>query len=314
MRPELVPGALFFIGRHRVRLRGRAGPPLATTPGMTRIATENRHRARRCPLELGLLSASRTFPAGTRGRGPAKFSGAARRVRDGFRYLLTFTLIAWFSTALGQEARVESTDAIRATAESFVKSQLPQDAKVAAVTAGTLDPRLRLVHCTAGMHGQMPPGAQLLARTMVGVACDGPVHWTVYVPVTVESRINVLVLKHPVPRDARLTSEDITIESRKVTGMATAFLTDMGDLQSRTTGRPLPMGTTLTMDMFKADMVIKHGQDVTLIASAGGIEVRATGRALSDAPGGARVKVQNLSSLKVVEGVVEGPDLVRVAR
>jgi flagella basal body P-ring formation protein FlgA len=149
---------------------------------------------------------------------------------------------------------------------------------------------------------------------MVGVACDGPVHWTVYVPVTVESRISVLVLKHPVPRDARLTSEDVNVETRKVTGLATAFLTDVSDLRARTTGRPLPLGTTLTMDMFKADMVIKHGQDVTVIASAGGIEVRAAGRALADAAGGARLKVQNLSSLKIVEGVVEGPDLVRVSQ
>jgi flagella basal body P-ring formation protein FlgA len=68
------------------------------------------------------------------------------------------------------------------------------------------------------------------------------------------------------------------------------------------------------MDMFKADMVIKHGQDVTLIAAAGGIEVRAAGRALADAAGGARLRVQNLSSLKVVEGVVEGPDRVRVSQ
>jgi flagella basal body P-ring formation protein FlgA len=42
--------------------------------------------------------------------------------------------------------------------------------------------------------------------------------------------------------------------------------------------------------------------------------VRAAGRALADAAGGTRLKVQNLSSLKVVEGVVEGPDLVRVAQ
>jgi flagella basal body P-ring formation protein FlgA len=230
---------------------------------------------------------------------------------------LVLTLLAWISAATAQEAgasRIESTVAIRAAAESFVRSQLPADANVASVTAGALDPRLRLVHCTGGMHGQLPAGAQLLARTMVGVACDGPVHWTVYVSVTVESRVSVLVLKHPVPRDARLTSDDVNVETRKVTGMATAFLTDANDLLARATARPLPMGTTLTMDMFKADMVIKHGQDVTLIASAGGIEVRAAGRALADAAGGTRVKVQNLSSLKVVEGVVEGPDVVRVAR
>jgi flagellar basal body P-ring formation protein FlgA len=249
---------------------------------MTRNATENRQRTRLFPAELVFV-------------------------------FVALVLMAWVSAATAQETRTEPTDAIRAAAESFVKSQLPPDASVASITAGTLDPRLRLVRCAGGMHGQMPAGAQLLARTMVGVACGGPVHWTVYVPVTVESRISVLVLKHPVSRDARLTSEDVTVESRKVTGLATAFLNDVSDLQARTTGRPLPMGTTLTMDMFKADMVIKHGQDVTLIASAGGIEVRAAGRALADAAGGTRVKVQNLSSLKVVEGVVEGPDVVRVA-
>ncbi len=215
---------------------------------------------------------------------------------------------------MAQEPVRESPDAIRAVAEAFVKSQLPKDANIAAVTAGSLDGRLHLVRCTDGMHGTLPAGASLQSRSMVGVACAGPVHWTVYVPVTVETRISVLVLKHPVPRDAHLTSDDVTVESRKVTGLTTAYLSEVGDLQSRVARMPLAVGTTLTVDMFAPDVVIHHGQDVTLLASAGGIEVRAAGRALSDGVSGARLKVQNLSSLKVVEGVVSGPDLVRVAQ
>jgi flagella basal body P-ring formation protein FlgA len=229
--------------------------------------------------------------------------------------LLALTMFASGSAALAQDAgRIEPPESIRAAAEAFVKSQLPQEASVASVTAGALDSRLRLVRCTGGLRPQLPAGAALQSRTMIGVACAGPVHWTVYVPVTVESRISVLVLKHPVPRDARLTIEDVTVETRKVTGLSTAFLTAVTDLEARTVQRPLPMGTTLTIDMFKPDLVIKHGQEVTLVAAAGGMEVRATGRALADAAGGTRVKVQNLSSLKVVEGVVEGPDLVRVSQ
>ena len=229
--------------------------------------------------------------------------------------LLALTMFASGSAALAQDAgRIEPPESIRAAAEAFVKSQLPQEASVASVTAGALDSRLRLVRCTGGLRPQLPAGAALQSRTVIGVACAGPVHWTVYVPVTVESRISVLVLKHPVPRDARLTIEDVTVETRKVTGLSTAFLTAVTDLEARTVQRPLPMGTTLTIDMFKPDLVIKHGQEVTLVAAAGGIEVRATGRALADAAGGTRVKVQNLSSLKVVEGVVEGPDLVRVSQ
>ena len=227
--------------------------------------------------------------------------------------MLLVTLMAVSGAAAAQDPGREPLETIRAKAESFVKSQMPRDASVASVTAGTLDSRLRLVRCTSGMHAQLPAGVSLQFRTLVGVACDGPVRWMVYVPVTVESRISVLVLKHPVPRDARLTIEDVTVESRQVSGLSTAYLTSAGDLQARTVQRPLPMGTTLIMDMFKPDLVIKHGQEVTLIAAAGGIEVRASGRALADAAGGTRVKVQNLSSLKVVEGVAEGPDVVRVS-
>ena len=236
------------------------------------------------------------------------------KVTESRRTLATLALLIGTSTVWAQNTGgIEPPDSIRAAAEAYVKSQLPRDSNVASVTAGTLDNRLRLVKCTGGMHAQIPPGAPMQAHTMVGVACQGPVRWTVYVSVTVETQISVLVLKHPEARDARLTADDVSVQTRRVTGMTTAYLTDVSDLQGRSVQRPLPMGTTLSMDMFKADLVIQHGQEVTLVAAAGGIEVRATGRAMSDAASGARLKVQNLSSMKVVEGVVEGPDLVRVS-
>jgi flagellar basal body P-ring formation protein FlgA len=286
-----VPGQISGRGAHDLS-SDLFGPAPVSWPAscnllpMTMLATENRHRAGHC------RSAATLVPG-------------------------IVALLAASAAVVAQQAgagRIEPTDSIRAAAEAFVKSQLPRDASVASVTAGSLDSRLRLVRCTGGLHAQLPAGAALQARSMIGVACDGPVRWTVYVPVSVESRVAVLVLKHPVPRDARLTKEDVNIETRKVTGLATAFLTDVSDLRARSVQRPLPLGTTLTMDMFKPDLVIRHGQDVTLIAAAGGIEVRAAGRALADAAGGTRLKVQNLSSLKVVEGMVEGPDLVRVGQ
>ncbi len=41
------------------------------------------------------------------------------------------------------------------------------------------------------------------------------------------------------------------------------------------------------------------------MVSMGGIEIRAPGRALADATASQRLRVQNLESLKVVEGVAE---------
>ena len=142
----------------------------------------------------------------------------------------------------------------------------------------------------------------------------GSVRWTVYVPVTIESKINVLVLTHAVNRDTRLTAADVTTETRKTAGPGNAYLTSPAELGGRTVRRPLSAGTLLSIDMFTPDLIVHRGQAVTLLSSGDAIEVRATGRAMVDGAAGARIQVQNLSSMRVVEGVVESADLVRVAR
>jgi flagellar basal body P-ring formation protein FlgA len=78
--------------------------------------------------------------------------------------------------------------------------------------------------------------------------------------------------------------------------------------------RPLAAGTTLSIDMFAPDLIVRRGQEVTLLSAADTVEVRASGRAMGDGAAGSRIQVQNLGSQRVVEGVVESADLVRVAR
>jgi len=215
---------------------------------------------------------------------------------------------------LGAAAQSEPLTAIGAAAQSYIRSQLPAGASIESVRADALDARLRLPRCASALRASLPPGATVQARTTVGVQCAGPSAWTVYVPVTIESRVTVLVLRSPVARDARLAAGDVALESRKGAGAGAAYLTDPRDLIGRTVRRPLPAGTTLTVDMFKPDIIVHRGQTVTLIAASGSIEVRASGLALADAEAGARLRVQNLSSQKVVEGVVESADIIRVAR
>lgn len=213
-----------------------------------------------------------------------------------------------------QSADVEPLAKIRSAAQSYVSSLIPASAGETTVTPGTLDGRLRLARCGSPLTAGMPSGTNLQARATVGVSCPGPVHWTVYVPVSIESRIKVLVLQRAVARDAHLSPADITIETRTTAGPGNAYLTSPAELAGRTVRRPLAAGTTLAVDMFTPDLIVHRGQAVTLLSSGGAIEVRASGRAMSDAAAGSRVQVQNLSSLRVVEGVVESADVVRVAR
>jgi flagella basal body P-ring formation protein FlgA len=104
----------------------------------------------------------------------------------------------------------------------------------------------------------------------------------------------------------------VEAQARVISGIGDSYLTDVAELSGRTLKRPLGAGTALTVDAMADDLLVRRGQRVTLLASAGGLEVRAAGLAMSDAPAAGRVRVQNLSSNRIVEGVVETADVIRI--
>jgi flagellar basal body P-ring formation protein FlgA len=215
-------------------------------------------------------------------------------------------------TACAQNLPAQPLETIRSAAQRFARSQLPTGAGHPLVTAATLDPRLRLAPCAGELTAAVPAGSTPRDRLTVGVSCRAP-NWTVYVPVVIESEVQMLVLRRPVAQDARLNRDDVETQTRRIAGTASDYIRDASQLALRHARRALPAGTALTADLLAADMLVHRGQDVTLLAAASGIEVRAPGKALTDGALQQRVQVQNMSSLKIVEGVVDTADVVRVA-
>ena len=220
-------------------------------------------------------------------------------------------LILLSAPAFAQE--IQSLDAVREAAQSYVLKQVPsQNPGSVTVNVGALDSRLRLAPCAEPLKAALPSGATFRARMTVAVSCPGPTTWSVYVPVNIETQTSVLVLKHAAARGARLTADDIEVQTRTVTGAGDDYLTEAAELAGRTLKRPLGAGAAVTADAMAADSLIKRGQQVTLLAAAGGMEVRARGVAMNDAPVAGRVKAQNLSSGRIVEGFVESADVIRI--
>jgi flagella basal body P-ring formation protein FlgA len=211
-----------------------------------------------------------------------------------------------------ERAPAEPLAAVRAAAVGLIRSQLRGVAYEVHVEA-QLDPRLHLAPCPDPLATSLPAGAELGARVAVRVSCTASgFPWAVYVPVTIESDVRVLVLKQSALRGARLSAAQVTEETRRVAGLAVGYVTDAATLERHTLARSLPAGTALTLEALLADLIVHQGQEVTLIASAPGISVRATGKALQDGREGARVRVQNLASLKVVEGVVDANGVIEI--
>ncbi|MEO8315354.1 MAG: flagellar basal body P-ring formation chaperone FlgA [Pseudomonadota bacterium] len=224
-------------------------------------------------------------------------------------------LIAVSTGIAAEPGSLQSVDQLQRFAETFLAQRLlpPGESNVRALaTAGNVDPRLRLQDCAGALQGVLPASATVSARMTVGVRCATPA-WTVYVPMTIETELQVLVMRAAASRDSSPTADDVELQQRRVPGIATTYLTRIEQLRGRHLKMAVSPGTPLTTDLLAADILIRRGQRVTLIGSSGGIEIRVQGEAMADATATGRIRVMNLSSRKVVEGQAESSDRVRVS-
>lgn len=217
------------------------------------------------------------------------------------------------------DAAPQSLAAVARRAELAVREALPrpaaprQDAASLRIEARTPDPRLRLTACAQPLQARFPEiRSGIGPRTVVTVHCPGPTRWSVLVPVTVEAEVTVLVASRALARGVRPGPADLIQVTRTVQGFSNSYVNNLSDIEGFHLGRPLAAGTPLERAMLAADPVVRRGESVTLVAMHGGLEIRATGRALADAAPGAPIRVQNVNSLKIVEGRADSSGRVRV--
>ncbi len=210
------------------------------------------------------------------------------------------------------QAQVQSLESIQSAAEKEVRGLLPAGKATYHVSAVRLDPRLRLAQCGSALQAFVPNNATSTAKVTVGVRCTAPAQWTIYVPVVTEVEAPVLVLRRALARQATVAADDVELQTRRLPGTASQFIGNLADLHGRHLKRAVAAGTPLTADVLVADVLVRRGQQVTLLAANGPFEIRAQGQALSEGGASQRIRVQNMSSGKIVEGVVENAATVRV--
>ncbi len=219
--------------------------------------------------------------------------------------------------------KIQALPAIRDAAERYVfdtaSAFVTEDSKSSInpkliVTAGNPDSRLQLADCGFDLRAFTLNGAAIAARNTIGVRCADEARgaWTIYLPVTVEVEKTVLVLKHSLPRDAHVSLSDVDIQRRRVPGLGASYPSNLSTLNDQHLKRGVAAGAVLSSESLTRDLLVKRGQEVFLVVDVAGVAVRAPGLALADGGYSDRVRVQNRTSLKVVEGIVESGNLVRV--
>lgn len=180
------------------------------------------------------------------------------------------------------------------------------------VVVDSLDNRLRLQHCDKPLYSFSNSLSNSVGNRTIGVKCQGSVEWTVYVPVKVKVIKSVVVTARALPANQTLTTQDVKLEAIDIAELRQGYQQSLDQVVGQQLKYPLAVGMVIPSRSLKQEKVVRRGEQITLVASAGTMEVRMSGTALDDASVGDKVKVKNSSSQRVVEGIVHGPGIVKV--
>ena len=244
----------------------------------------------------------------------------ARYAWSAFELLMptaTILILVWLFTGESAKAAAasqwQSVSSVRESAVAHARQSSPAGAKL---EAGRLDERLHLPACPAPLRSRT--ASETATAMSVEIRCEtAATAWKLFVPVSVNVQVPVLVATRGMARGQTVSAADVEVQTRDRATLGTAWLSSVEELQAdaapHVLSRAVAPGSVLSPSQFVSARVVRRGQSVTLVGRSGGFEVRAQGKALSDAGTGERVRVENLSSRRVVEGEVRGDGSVLVA-
>lgn len=231
-----------------------------------------------------------------------------RRVADAIPHVACLLLLSTSPASVVASGAIQPLADIERAAETYLATRTNSGT----ASATTLDPRLRLARCDQALQPFLRAGAKIRQRTIVGVRCSGSQPWKVYVPVNLAVTETVLVLTNNLPRGHTLKADDLQSERRDVSRLPGGYLASTQDVLGQRLKQSLRAGSILTPSALQAELLIRRGQTVTLSAATDAISIRMTGKALMDGTLNQRIRVENGSSGRVVEGMVRSAERVEV--
>jgi flagella basal body P-ring formation protein FlgA len=234
-----------------------------------------------------------------------------RQIPPDFRRLLLMFCLTSATPGL-RAADFQDIAQLEAAAQSAAAAVLPPPTDRQRLQVGPLQPGLHLARCGSGITSAIAPGLRNPSRVLIELRCAAPAAWHLYVPVRVVGTSAVAVAAHALVAGSVLTASDVSVEQRDLTALPLGFFDAPAQVIGLTAGRAIAGGAVLTNQQLLAAKAVQRGQTVTLIADGGGMSVRMAGRALTDGLINQRVKVENLSSGRIVEGIARSEEVVEI--
>lgn len=161
---------------------------------------------------------------------------------------------------------------------------------------------------------ELPYGIKLNAPSYVyiGIVVAEQPYATAKLKFNIKKYEQVVVANRLISSGSLVTADSVTFERQDVGRMPPGYITDLNKILGLVAKRQIAPGATMTDSMVEKPVLIKRGQNVRIVAIIGGIEVIAPGVVMQNGSMGQLVRVQNVSSKKIISGYIIDETTVKV--
>jgi flagella basal body P-ring formation protein FlgA len=222
-----------------------------------------------------------------------------------FSALLMCSLASFASLAVGTQSHAQ----IKNVAAAFVEQQIASLSGEVTYKIEDIDQRIAMPACD-NLEAFLPPGSQLIGKTAIGVRCPTKNGWSIFIPVQIKIRLQLLISAQQLPLGHTLVAQDFTVQSSDASQKE--GLTDPNMAIGKVLRYSIAAGQVIREDMLRAPFVVTQGQVVQLLAQGEGFNIRNEGTALANASEGQTVQVR-IGLNRVVNGIARTNGTVEVA-
>lgn len=223
--------------------------------------------------------------------------------------LKRFPFLLLAGLAMLAHARQEPAE-VKRVIEDFLRVQTRGLPGQASFTVGAIDPNNNLAPCPA-LEAFLPAGGRPWGRINVGVRCQVPGGWSIYVPAQVRVVGDYFVTARPLARGQAITAADLARRTGDLAELPAGVVTEEAQAVGKTLNISVQSGQILRSDSLRAPPAVQQGQSVRIVSKGKGFQVATEGKALANAADGQVVQVRTASG-QTISGIARPGGTVEV--
>lgn len=211
------------------------------------------------------------------------------------------------------KASVALKDAIVGAVCDYVRAKMPWDERDAEIRVSLAPGEVLVPDGTVAYEVDPLPTTRFIGSTSVKVTVlvDGRPCKALAVRVRIDVARGVLVAARTIQRYDVILPSDLRVEVRDLSGVPEDVALEPAQVVGMRASHTIQAGRPVALSAVEPQPVVRKGNPVIIQALLGGVAVTSPGEALEDGCEGARIRVRNKASGKVVKAKVIDADTVR---